>query len=349
MHAPRAIAADPAPASDASSVAGAAVDPAAGDPAGGEPAVQDPAAEVRSMLDAVASAEREVRDSLARFDGWLEQGRAQFIDASGAPDWRWSMLERVVARVRVLLDPQVLVDAQRVARERLDGGDVAGARARIVDTMRPFVDRGEEAATLMSYVPRRVLAGLGVAKLRALLRGNGIESPASGRIVQLEALLAARESRDDFAMAAEVELPELESLQRQAYDAAFQAALESARSRPSTALAYRARTARCPLAADTGAPGDVPRLDGTLSAPTSDYYPREALQQEIEGKVALSARIDPQGCVRAAAVLVSTGIEALDAAALRWMLEGAVYRRSRPRADGELASISLSVNFKSGD
>jgi hypothetical protein len=53
--------------------------------------------------------------------------------------------------------------------------------------------------------------------------------------------------------------------------------------------------------------------------------------------------------VRAAAVLVGTGVEALDAAALRWMLEGAVYRRSAPRTDGQPATTSLSVNFKSED
>jgi TonB family protein len=310
---------------------------------------EDPADEVRRMLEAVVSAEREVRDSFVRLDGWLAQGRTQFVDASGSPDWRWSLIERVAARVRTLLDPQVLVDAQREARERLDAGDVAGARERVVGTMRPFMDRGDEASTLMAYVPRRVVAELGVAKLRSLLRANGVESPASARIGQLEALLAARESRDDFTMAAEVELPELETLHAQAYDAAFQSALSTARARPAAALAYRARTARCPLAADTGTPGDAPRLDTTLSAPTADYYPRDALDQELEGKVALSARVDPQGCVRAAAVLVSTGVEALDAAALRWMLEGAVYRRSAPRPDGQLATTSLSVNFKSGD
>ena len=95
--------------------------------------------------------------------------------------------------------------------------------------------------------------------------------------------------------------------------------------------------------------GDAPRLDTTLSAPTRDYYPRDALEQEIEGKVALSARIDPQGCVRAAAVLVSSGVPALDEAALRWVLEGAVYTRSKPRPGGQPASASLSVNFKASD
>jgi TonB family protein len=316
-----------------------------------EPAqpARDPAAEVRAMLESVAASESEVRDSLARFDRWLEQGRAQFVGASGEPDWRWKLLERVIARVRVLLDPDVLARLRQDAQQQLERGDVQGARDLIVDTMQPFLGRGEEASTLMNYVPRRVAAELGGARLSALLRGNGLDSPAAARIAQLEALLAAREAREDFAMAAEVELAELESLQAQAYDVAFKTALGAARARPASALQYQVRGVRCPLAADTGAPGEAPRLDTTLSAPTSDYYPKDALEQDIEGKVALSARIDPQGCVRAAAVLVSSGVEALDTAALRWMLEGAVYTRSRPRSDGEPAVTSLSVNFKATD
>ncbi|MCP5338757.1 MAG: TonB family protein [Sinobacteraceae bacterium] len=309
----------------------------------------DPVAQAREMLEAVAQAEIEVRDSLRRFDRWLAEGRARFSDEQGAPDWRWSLLERIVGRVHSLLDPEELSRARQEAGERLEHGDAAAARERLAATMRPFMDHGEEAATLMNYVPRRVAAQLGLARLQALLRGNGIDSPAMPRLAQLEALLAAREARDDFAMAAEVELAELESLQRQAYDAAFQSALGAARARPAQSLRFQSRDVRCPLAADTGAPGEVPRLDTTLSAPTYDYYPGEALDQDIEGKVALSARIDPQGCVRAAAVLVSSGVEMLDAAALRWMLEGAVYTRSRPRPDGQPAVTALSVNFQAAE
>ena len=238
---------------------------------------RDPAAEVRAMLDSVAASENEVRDSLARFDRWLEQGRAQFTGASGEPDWRWRLLERVIARVRVLLDPEVLAGLRRDAQQRLESGDAQGAHDLIVDTMQPFMDRGEEASTLMNYVPRRVAAELGGARLSALLRGNGLDSPASARITQLEALLAAREARDDFAMAAEVELAELEAVQAQAYDAAFKAAFGAARARPASALRYQPRDVRCPLAADTGAPGESPRLDTTLSAPTSSRSLRSSV------------------------------------------------------------------------
>ena len=338
-----------APAGSPAAVSSPVASPEVAADAAPAPAAADPEAEVRGMVAQVGRAEAEVRESLARFDGWLEQGRAQFSGADGVPDWRWQLLQRVVARVRTLMDPAPLATLQQDALASLERGEVEAARAQIVSTMRPFLDRGEEASTLMNYVPRRVATELAIARLRALLRGNGIDSPQLPRIEQLQALLQARESRDDFAMAAEIELNDLEGLVRQAYDAGFQAALAAARARPEGALALQPRGVRCPLASDTHEPGDAPRLDTTLSAPTRDYYPRDALEQEIEGKVALSARIDPQGCVRAAAVLVSSGVPALDEAALRWVLEGAVYTRSKPRPGGQPASASLSVNFKASD
>ena len=282
-----------APAGSPAAVSSPVASPEVAADAAPAPAAADPEAEVREMVAQVGRAEAEVRESLARFDGWLEQGRAQFSGADGVPDWRWQLLQRVVARVRTLMDPAPLATE------------------------------------------------LAIARLRALLRGNGIDSPQLPRIEQLQALLQARESRDDFAMAAEIELNDLEGLVRQAYDAGFQAALAAARARPEGALALQPRGVRCPLASDTHEPGDAPRLDTTLSAPTRDYYPRDALEQEIEGKVALSARIDPQGCVRAAAVLVSSGVPALDEAIRRVVQSQTPYQAFPPSLAREYDVIEI--------
>jgi TonB family protein len=338
--------AKPAPAAAASAPAAA---PAAGAAAASEaapgaetPPAVSPADEVRVMLAAMAQVEADAARMRASF--------GEPAAGAEAPADPLDLLRlRIEARIRTLLDTAEVAAAAQAARQKLDAGDVAGARARILETMQPFLARSDEVRTLSSYLPRRAAIGRADARLRALLRGNGIDSAASSRLEQLQGLLAAREARDDFAMAAGLEMADLESLHQQAYEAAFQAALTKARARPASELAYQPRTARCPLAADTGPPGDAPRLDTTLSTPTDDYYPKDAFDQRVEGKVALSARVEPDGCVRAAAVLVGTGVEALDAAALRWMLEGAVYRRSVPRADGQPATTSLSVNFKSVD
>ena len=301
-----------------------------------------PADEVRAMLAATAQVEADASRMRASF-GEPDPG------AAPPSDPRDRLRLRIEARIRTLLDTTEVTAAAQAARQKLDAGDVAGARARILETLQPFVGRSEEVRTLANYLPRRDAVARADTKLHALLRSNGIDSPSLARLEQLQGLLASREARDDFAMAAGLELADLESLQQQAYEAAFQAALAKARAEPATTLAFQPRSVRCPLAADTGAPGEAPRLDGTLSTPTAAYYPKEALEQGVEGKVALSARIDPDGCVRAAAVLVGTGVESLDAAALRWMLEGAVYRRSLPRTDGQPATTSLSVSFKSVD
>lgn len=306
------------------------------------------------MLESMVRAEAGVRATLQRLDGFMAQGQASFAGtaeerARGARDWRWTLLERVNARLRELLEPEAIAAQREAARASLANGDAPGARQLILDYMQPFMDRGEEVGTLMDYIPRRLVADLGTTRLRALLRGNAQESPEMPRIEQLEALIASREARDDFMMAADLELGELESLVRRAYDAAFAAALKAARDKSPDTLRLADRTARCPVVSDLGPVSDVPRVNTTLSTPTSAYYPPDALANGIEGKVAVYARVSPEGCVRAAGVLVSTGVEALDAAALRWMLEGAVFSRSKPRAGGEVASTLLNVNFKASD
>lgn len=310
--------------------------------------------EVRGMLAAMSQSESEVRATLQRLDDVLAQRQTPFAgsaDGRARPgeDWRWALLGRVGARLRVLLEPDALAAQREAAQTRFEQGDALGARRLMLDYMQPYLARSEEASTLMNYVPRRVAADLGTTRLRALLRANGQISPQLPRIEQLEALIAAREARDDFMMAADLELSELESLGRGAYDAAFVAALTAARAKPPGALKLENRSTRCPVVSDLGPVTDAPRVNTTLSTPTAAYYPADSLANGIEGKVAVYARVTPEGCVHAAGVLVSTGVEALDAAALRWMLEGAVFSRSTPRSGGEAATTTLSVNFKGTD
>jgi TonB family protein len=346
---PRSSVASIAPLAAAAAVPSPALEPAAATPdAAPQRSVAD---EVGSMLVAMDRAEAAVRGMLQRLDAFIAQGRAQFTDVAGGAgrDWRWSLLERVDARIRSLLDPEALVKQRDAARAQLEKGDAAGARRTIVEFMQPFMQRAEEAEALVNYIPRRIVSDLATTRLRALLRANGVLSPQLPRIEQLEALIAARESREDFLMAADIELGELEALQKKAYDEAFTTALNAAREKQPGTLKLEPRTERCPVVSDLGPVTDAPRVNTTLSTPTSAYYPQEALARGIGGKVAVQARVTPGGCVRAAGVLVSTGVEALDAAALRWMLEGAVFSRSKPRPDGEEASTMLNVNFKAAD
>ncbi len=307
-------------------------------------------AEVARMLEAMAQTERDVGQMLDRLDGFLAEGKARYAATGAAPqDWRWALFERVGVRIHALIAPEPIAEKREAARAMLGKSDAVGARKLILDYMQPFMGRGEEAGILMNYLPRRIVADLGVLRLRALLRANQVNSPDLPRIEQLQALIANRESREDYLMAADLELGELEALQQKAYDAAFAEALKAARARPSESRVLQERTARCPVVSDLGPVTPAPKVNTLLSTPTANYYPPEALSQGVEGKVAVFARVTPEGCVRAAGVLVSTGVDALDAAALRWMLEGAVFSRSTPLKGGELATTMLNVNFKSGD
>ena len=307
--------------------------------------------EVARMLEAMTQTERDAGQMLDRLDSFLAEGKVRY-GGSGAvpqPDWRGPLFERVGARIHALIDPKLLADQREAARAMLAGGDAVGARKLILDYMQPFMLRGEEAGTLMNYLPRRVVADLGMARLLALLRANQVSSPDLPRIEQLLALVANRESREDFLMAADLELGELEALQQKAYEAAFVEALKAATARPPESRVLQERAARCPVVSDLGPVTPAPKVNTILSTPTANYFPPEALAQGVEGKVAVYARVTPEGCVRAAGVLVSTGVDALDAAALRWMLEGAVFSRSTPLKGGELATTMLNVSFKSVD
>jgi len=64
--------------------------------------------------------------------------------ASGEPDWRWKLLERVIARVRVLLDPEVLAQL-----EAASGKDDLAREFRI----------GEAQILVGKRIPLRRIAG----------------------------------------------------------------------------------------------------------------------------------------------------------------------------------------------
>jgi len=134
----------PAATASAPAVAPAVVDaPAAAAP------VED---EVRGMLEAMSRAEADARAMLQRLDDVMARGPAQFAGtaeerARGSEDWRWTLLQRVNARLRALLDPEALAAQREAARIKLEEGDAAGARQRVVDYMQPYLARAEEVST----------------------------------------------------------------------------------------------------------------------------------------------------------------------------------------------------------
>jgi serine protease Do len=119
---------------------------------------------------------------------------------------------------------------------------------------------------------------------------------------------------------------------------AFRAANSS-----STVATYRARKSVCPAAADHTSGTGTPKLVGTPRS-LEEYYPPDLVRHMVEGAVVLSLKVDASGCVTDIAVAGSSGTEAFDEAAMRWIETAAFLPGEK---DGKAANTTspLAVNF----
>ncbi|MGC3982152.1 MAG: energy transducer TonB [Steroidobacteraceae bacterium] len=109
-------------------------------------------------------------------------------------------------------------------------------------------------------------------------------------------------------------------------------------------LTYTDRNSACGAAAQRTSENRMPRL-ASSSRNIDEFYPASARRNDIEGSVVLSLKISDSGCATAAAVLVSSGSTALDAAALAWF-DNASYYPAEQDGHGVAAITSLAVTFK---
>jgi len=87
---------------------------------------------------------------------------------------------------------------------------------------------------------------------------------------------------------------------------------------PSTVTSYRPRKSACPAAA-VGTSGTEKPRPGTVSRSLAEFYPHDLRVSGVEGLVVLSVKVNSSGCAMEAAVLVSSGSNELDEAALSWV------------------------------
>jgi TonB family protein len=101
------------------------------------------------------------------------------------------------------------------------------------------------------------------------------------------------------------------------------AALASTADREHDSLAARVRTSPCPPASAHTSGSAVPKIEAS-SGKTEEFYPLETKNERFEGAVVVEALISNTGCMKKASVYESSGVLALDEAALRWA-ESALY------------------------
>ncbi len=107
--------------------------------------------------------------------------------------------------------------------------------------------------------------------------------------------------------------------------------------------AFRARVSPCPQAATHGSGGKVAGM-GEVHSPLTEYYPTDLRKYQVQGTVVLGLRIDATGCMTEAGVVGSSGSEALDDSALRWVETASFFPAER---DGTVVASEkqLAVNF----
>jgi serine protease Do len=112
-------------------------------------------------------------------------------------------------------------------------------------------------------------------------------------------------------------------------------------------LSFRSRRTDCPKAAEQSSGKDKPFIEPPRRS-LEEYYPTTDRRLGIEGSVVLVIRIDSSGCATAAAVVGSSGVDALDQAALEFY-ESLSFRpaeRSGQRIDSE---TPLAIAFALSD
>lgn len=107
---------------------------------------------------------------------------------------------------------------------------------------------------------------------------------------------------------------------------------------------YRNRQSACPAPAAATSGKEKPAINPVTSS-LSAYYPDNIRRNMIEGAVVLSIKVNNAGCPTAFAIVGSSGLDALDEAALRW-IENASYRPAEHLGKAVEATTRLLVNFQ---
>ena len=283
------------------------------------PAVQ---AELATFDAALADIEESVNRLKKRFaDGDTDfRGRSAIQDLD---DWVFTAATR--AQLAEL----------RTQAVKSDG--VPGARELLERALRLAREEQARSAAIGAYWTRHLPVPYWHRYWDGLYQANGVEREApDSLLLSLEKTIVESLNKGDFAAAgrdADVFVP------------VFFESLDRASSRilkvRDPVLVFKPRSTPCP----PGAAPDRGRRHPKLSRAESleRYYPQDALERGEAGSVVLRARVDRQGCGRAVTVVVRSGVESLDQAALQWF-ESAQF--SPAWLDGDTIDAELTFKMK---
>lgn len=245
-----------------------------------------------------------------------------------------SLLKRLLADVSANADPARPAAQQQAADDRLAKKQIRPAYEALAAYVKRINPDLERANNELEYVRLRLRTQEKAQRLQRLAVGAGGKVPLAESIATLEQGIARSESSPEtFSLASTAEVEGLMQLYDTAYENIQRDMLSAAMKQPIERIPAIRRNPACPPPTETATtkpagPGSIttaPRIDIRRSKPTDAFYPLESRRAFSEGVVTLRAFVDASGCVEQVQVLGATGDERLDAAAVRWALDGATF------------------------
>jgi TonB family protein len=278
-------------------------------------------------------------DALARFDAEYrsaerELKRVDYLPHSRLPDMRGRTM--VDDLDQWVFTPQAQSALRRLREDAMEGG----ATARLAEARQQLRTEAERRIAIEKYW-RAAPAPFWREHWNRFVSANGMPSqPATSALIAANQQLVMQLDAGEFARAADQEAPRLVIALRDSIKAAIPVVMK--RRRPQD-MKFLQRSTPCGAAVAPDATRRSPEILG--GPPVESFYPKDSEDRGDEGTVVLRLRISNKGCVEAGAIVVHSGFDELDSAALRWM-ETAEY--SPGFADGRAIAgeTSIKVVFK---
>lgn len=221
-------------------------------------------------------------------------------------------------------------DEQLVSGAAQDGLLASEANARALISQ--LSGEAERLAEISNYWIGTGVSARTLTTSESFLKTNRLSGTQghTPKVQEVEKRLLEELEAGDFKTAGRVTAPELAGLLGEERRATTRL-LAKSRLKGDPVRDFRDRTAPC---------GAL-----SLDSPERPPYPPTARRQFQEGSVILRMRLSREGCVLAAAVLMSSGYVALDDAAVDWALDRGFSPAALPEVGGEHVK-DLSVVFK---
>lgn len=252
-------------------------------------------------------------DALARFDSEYESAqrelkRTDYLNYSRLPDMRGRTM--VDDLEKWVFTPQT----QSALRRLRELATQSGATARIAEARQLLRTEAERRIAIENYW-RQFPAPFWREHWERFTTANGLPSqPVPPSLLAANQQLVAQLDAGEFARAADPGASRMVIALRESIKEAIPVVVKSRRSQN---LKFQARSTPCGASIAPDTARRAPKILG--GPPVESFYPKVSQVRGEEGAVVLRLRISDKGCVRAGAIVVHSGFDELDSAALRWM------------------------------